>query len=82
MFDFHVDFVSRLTHYKPAFPSEDDLSGAATGLMRLQNTYRLAASELVDGRIPGDQKEKLSSADCYYLGVLFSASVLLPVPGR
>lgn len=38
--------------------------------MRLQNTYRLAPSELVEGKIPGDQKEEMSASDCYYLGTV------------
>ncbi|XP_062509259.1 prolyl 4-hydroxylase subunit alpha-1-like isoform X2 [Corticium candelabrum] len=64
------DFASLLSYYKPTFPNQDDLSGAATALMRLQNTYRIVPSEMVDGKIPGDQKEKLSSTDCYYLGTV------------
>lgn len=78
---FCLDFVSRLSHHKPTFPSRDDLSGAATALMRLQNTYRLMPSALVDGRIPGDQKEKMSASDCYYLGLFSSTIALLPVVG-
>ena len=45
--------------------------------MRLQNTYRLAASEIVDGKIPGDQKEMMSTSDCYYLGWFFSAAFII-----
>jgi prolyl 4-hydroxylase len=64
----HLDFIAHLSHYKPSFPSEGDLSGAATALRRLQNTYRLAAGEIVDGKIPGDQQEMMSASDCYHLG--------------
>ena len=33
------------------YPTEDDLTGAAVGLLRLQDTYRLDPSELTKGRI-------------------------------
>ena len=34
------------------FPSLEDLSGAAEAVIRLQDTYKLDTSSLVDGAIP------------------------------
>lgn len=36
---------------KLQFPKEEDLSGAAIALIRLQQTYNLNASDLANGRI-------------------------------
>ena len=57
-----------LDERRPLFPTSDDVSGAATALMRLQHTYALSAADIVDGQIPGDQKEPMAAADCFYLG--------------
>eukprot|EP00118_Oscarella_pearsei_P022728 m.265835 g.265835 ORF g.265835 m.265835 type:complete len:197 (+) comp40493_c2_seq24:122-712(+) len=62
------DFLAALEERRPLFPTPDDVSGAATALMRLQNTYALSAADIVNGRIPGDQKEPLAAADCFYVG--------------
>ena len=47
--------------------------------MRLQSTYRLEASAIVDGRIPGDQKERMSVSDCYYLGLFVCSDCMCAV---
>lgn len=51
------------------WPSEDDLVGAATGIFRLQDTYRLNSSDLVKGNINGmDYGTTMSAHDCFELG--------------
>jgi len=35
------------------FPDQEDLNGAATALMRLQDTYKLQTSEIAEGRLAG-----------------------------
>ena len=37
------------------WPDEEDLSGAATAVMRLQDTYRLETAQLAKGNIQGMQ---------------------------
>ena len=51
------------------WPSEEDLSGAAIGLLRLQDTYKLNASSLAKGIVNGNfYGTKLSAQDCFELG--------------
>ncbi|KAF2356993.1 Prolyl 4-hydroxylase alpha-subunit N-terminal [Trinorchestia longiramus] len=52
------------------WPDEEDLSGVATALMRLQDTYQLDTSRMAEGYIndmPPAYKQ-LSSSDCFELG--------------
>lgn len=41
------------TEYAPVLPSEEDLTGAALALIRLQDTYNLNMSEMAAGKISG-----------------------------
>jgi hypothetical protein len=41
------------TEYAPVMPSEEDLTGAALALIRLQDTYNLNMSEMAAGKISG-----------------------------
>ncbi|XP_054711189.1 prolyl 4-hydroxylase subunit alpha-1-like isoform X2 [Uloborus diversus] len=51
------------------FPDEEDLSGAASALMRLQDTYLLDTSTLARGEIQGTSPSaELSAGDCFELG--------------
>ncbi|CAI2349116.1 unnamed protein product [Caenorhabditis sp. 36 PRJEB53466] len=53
-------------NYGVRYPTADDLSGAATGLLRLQDTYRLDTKDLADGKIYSDQGNYTFSArDCF-----------------
>ncbi|CAD6198963.1 unnamed protein product [Caenorhabditis auriculariae] len=53
-------------NYGVRYPTEEDLSGAATGLLRLQDTYRLDTKEIADGRIYSDQGNYTFDArDCF-----------------
>ncbi|UJR10274.1 hypothetical protein I4U23_014481 [Adineta vaga] len=51
------------------FPSFEDYTGSATGLLRLQDTYKLNTSQLANGEISVKFKSKeLSALECYDLG--------------
>ena len=51
------------------WPSEEDLNGAAVGLIRLQYTYHLDTESLSRGVLNGHQYETtLSAHDCFELG--------------
>lgn len=52
------------------WPDEEDLNGAATALMRLQDTYNLDTSQLARGQILGKKQayRELTAADCFELG--------------
>merc|ERR1711892_90233 len=66
-------FVANLTEQRDSFalkwPSDEDLNGAATGLMRLQDTYRLDTDSLSRGILNGQNYgPTLSAHDCFELG--------------
>lgn len=51
------------------FPSDEDLSGAAVALTRLQDTYRLSTASLARGELNGIKySSELTAADCFELG--------------
>uniref|UniRef100_A0A1B6MIZ2 procollagen-proline 4-dioxygenase n=1 Tax=Graphocephala atropunctata TaxID=36148 RepID=A0A1B6MIZ2_9HEMI len=51
------------------FPTDEDLTGAAVALMRLQDTYQLDTSSLARGELNGVQySTQLTAADCFELG--------------
>ncbi|XP_054719638.1 prolyl 4-hydroxylase subunit alpha-1-like [Uloborus diversus] len=51
------------------FPEEEDLTGAAEALLRLQDTYKLDTSSLARGQISGTkQSHELTANDCFELG--------------
>uniref|UniRef100_A0A1I7XB31 procollagen-proline 4-dioxygenase n=1 Tax=Heterorhabditis bacteriophora TaxID=37862 RepID=A0A1I7XB31_HETBA len=61
-------FIERISNanYGVRYPTEEDLTGAAIGLLRLQDTYRLDAKDLADGKIYRDQGNYTFSAkDCF-----------------
>ncbi|KAL1396875.1 hypothetical protein pipiens_010189 [Culex pipiens pipiens] len=52
-----------------ALPGEDDLQGVAEGLSRLQEVYRMKASELAQGKVNGERVvRELSVEECYWIG--------------
>ncbi|KAM9425937.1 prolyl 4-hydroxylase subunit alpha-1-like isoform 1-T2 [Pholidichthys leucotaenia] len=68
-------FISNLTIQRQYFPNDDDQTGAAKALIRLQDTYQLDTNTLSTGELPGlsssDRVTSLSSLtvdDCYDLG--------------
>ncbi|XP_042233562.1 prolyl 4-hydroxylase subunit alpha-1-like [Homarus americanus] len=52
------------------WPDEEDLTGVATALMRLQDTYNLDTAQLARGNINGKKQayRELTAADCFELG--------------
>lgn len=51
------------------FPSDEDLSGAAAALVRLQDTYRLDTVEVAKGRLNGVKySSDMSTHDCFEVG--------------
>lgn len=51
------------------FPDEEDLTGAAVALLRLQDTYHLDTASLARGHIQGVKPSpELSAGDCFELG--------------
>lgn len=51
------------------FPGEEDLSGAAIALLRLQDTYKLDAHDLANGIMHGEQiGHKLTAHDTFEVG--------------
>jgi prolyl 4-hydroxylase len=51
------------------FPSKEDLDGAATALLRLQDTYNLDTNQIAEGKISGTARAKpLTAHDCFELG--------------
>uniref|UniRef100_A0A1I8AHF3 procollagen-proline 4-dioxygenase n=1 Tax=Steinernema glaseri TaxID=37863 RepID=A0A1I8AHF3_9BILA len=63
-------FIRNFTETRTsAYPTAEDLSGAATGLLRLQDTYRLDTTDLANGKIRKIQYSRPFSAhDCFEIG--------------
>ncbi|XDV43051.1 hypothetical protein PO909_011601 [Leuciscus waleckii] len=62
-------FISNLTVQRQFFPTDEDQTGAAKALLRLQDTYRLSANTISNGDLPGVvHKSRMTVADCYELG--------------
>uniref|UniRef100_A0A0K0DVC8 procollagen-proline 4-dioxygenase n=2 Tax=Strongyloides stercoralis TaxID=6248 RepID=A0A0K0DVC8_STRER len=60
------DFVNAHTR---GFPADEDLNGAAIGLLRLQDTYRLDTKDLTEGIIYGKKKsERMTIEDIFEVG--------------
>uniref|UniRef100_A0A7N6BX22 procollagen-proline 4-dioxygenase n=1 Tax=Anabas testudineus TaxID=64144 RepID=A0A7N6BX22_ANATE len=65
-------FISNLTIQRQYFPNDDDQTGAAKALMRLQDTYQLDTNTISSGQLPGQhrllQQTTLAVDDCFDLG--------------
>ncbi|XP_061915086.1 prolyl 4-hydroxylase subunit alpha-1-like isoform X2 [Entelurus aequoreus] len=62
-------FISNLTIQRQYFPTDDDQTGAAKALLRLQDTYKLDSNTIATGNLPGATHKTLMTAeDCYELG--------------
>ncbi|KAL1123070.1 hypothetical protein AAG570_002158 [Ranatra chinensis] len=69
--DLSQEVAQNLTEYRKylKFPTDEDLTGAATALMRLQDTYKIDTASLARGELNGVQySSQLSAADCFELG--------------
>ncbi|KAM4748197.1 prolyl 4-hydroxylase subunit alpha-2 isoform 2-T2 [Rhinophrynus dorsalis] len=62
-------FIANLTSQREFFPSEEDETGAAKALMRLQDTYKLDPDTISKGKLPGSKYiSSLSADDCFGMG--------------
>ncbi|CAH2277008.1 prolyl 4-hydroxylase subunit alpha-2 isoform X1 [Pelobates cultripes] len=62
-------FIANLTIQREFFPSEEDETGAAKALMRLQDTYKLDPDTIAKGKLPGSKYiSSLSADDCFGMG--------------
>ncbi|KAF7669100.1 hypothetical protein LDENG_00247710 [Lucifuga dentata] len=62
-------FISNLTIQRQYFPTDEDQTGAAKALLRLQDTYRLDANTISTGDLPGvTYKSRMTVEDCFELG--------------
>ncbi|XP_053495598.1 prolyl 4-hydroxylase subunit alpha-1a isoform X2 [Ictalurus furcatus] len=71
--DMSDGFISNLTIHRQYFPSDEDQTGAAKALLRLQDTYKLEAQAISTGDLPGlpadlPYKGTLAVEDCFELG--------------
>uniref|UniRef100_A0A8C6P0I8 Prolyl 4-hydroxylase subunit alpha-1 n=1 Tax=Nothobranchius furzeri TaxID=105023 RepID=A0A8C6P0I8_NOTFU len=69
-------FISNLTIQRQHFPTEEDQTGAAKALLRLQDTYKLDANTISTGNLPGvKHKSQMTVEDCYELGKIAYSDV-------
>lgn len=69
-------FISNLTIQRQYFPTDEDQTGAAKALLRLQDTYRLDANTISTGDLPGvKHKSPMTVEDCYELGKIAYSDV-------
>uniref|UniRef100_A0A673KA04 procollagen-proline 4-dioxygenase n=1 Tax=Sinocyclocheilus rhinocerous TaxID=307959 RepID=A0A673KA04_9TELE len=68
--DMSDGFISNLTIQRQYFPNDEDQTGAAKALLRLQDTYQLDTQTISSGDLPGDSpfKSTLTVEDCFELG--------------
>uniref|UniRef100_A0A8C9XEV7 Prolyl 4-hydroxylase subunit alpha-1 n=1 Tax=Sander lucioperca TaxID=283035 RepID=A0A8C9XEV7_SANLU len=69
-------FISNLTIQRQHFPTDEDQTGAAKALLRLQDTYKLDANTISTGDLPGVKYKSLMTVeDCYELGKIAYSDV-------
>ncbi|XP_039766163.1 prolyl 4-hydroxylase subunit alpha-2 isoform X3 [Ornithorhynchus anatinus] len=62
-------FIANLTVQRQFFPTEEDETGAAKALMRLQDTYKLDPDTIAKGDLPGTKyRSTLTADDCFGMG--------------
>uniref|UniRef100_A0A8C2FE12 procollagen-proline 4-dioxygenase n=1 Tax=Cyprinus carpio TaxID=7962 RepID=A0A8C2FE12_CYPCA len=71
--DMSDGFISNLTIQRQYFPNDEDQTGAAKALLRLQDTYQLDTQTISSGDLPGVTtsspfKSTLKVDDCFELG--------------
>ncbi|KAI4890596.1 hypothetical protein NFI96_032420, partial [Prochilodus magdalenae] len=71
--DMSDGFISNLTIQRQYFPNDEDQTGAAKALLRLQDTYKLDTNTISTGDLPGvtselPYKSTLTVDDCFELG--------------
>uniref|UniRef100_A0A8C9XEP0 Prolyl 4-hydroxylase subunit alpha-1 n=1 Tax=Sander lucioperca TaxID=283035 RepID=A0A8C9XEP0_SANLU len=70
-------FISNLTIQRQHFPTDEDQTGAAKALLRLQDTYKLDANTISTGDLPGNSLtfSLMTVEDCYELGKIAYSDV-------
>ncbi|XP_027825750.1 prolyl 4-hydroxylase subunit alpha-2 isoform X3 [Ovis aries] len=64
-----ADFIANLSVQRQFFPTDEDETGAAKALMRLQDTYKLDPDTISKGELPGTKYQAvLSVDDCFGMG--------------
>lgn len=48
-----LGFISNMTIQRQSFPNDEDQTGAAKALLRLQDTYKLDTNTISRGNLPG-----------------------------
>uniref|UniRef100_A0A671PZ26 Prolyl 4-hydroxylase subunit alpha-1 n=1 Tax=Sinocyclocheilus anshuiensis TaxID=1608454 RepID=A0A671PZ26_9TELE len=71
--DMSDGFISNLTIQRQYFPNDEDQTGAAKALLRLQDTYQLDSQIISSGDLPGVTtglpfKSTMTVEDCFELG--------------
>ncbi|XP_038564326.1 prolyl 4-hydroxylase subunit alpha-2 isoform X5 [Micropterus salmoides] len=62
-------FISNMSVHRQYFPDEEDETGAAKALMRLQDTYQLDSEAFSRGKLPGMHSNALLTVDdCFDMG--------------
>lgn len=57
------DFIANLSVQRQFFPTDEDETGAAKALMRLQDTYKLDPDTISKGGLPGTKYQAVPSVD-------------------
>ncbi|XP_036080456.1 prolyl 4-hydroxylase subunit alpha-2 isoform X6 [Rousettus aegyptiacus] len=69
--DSAAGFIANLSVQRQFFPTDEDETGAAKALMRLQDTYKLDSDTISKGELPGTKYQAVMSADdCFGMGRL------------
>uniref|UniRef100_A0A8B9KXV3 procollagen-proline 4-dioxygenase n=1 Tax=Astyanax mexicanus TaxID=7994 RepID=A0A8B9KXV3_ASTMX len=69
-------FISNLTVQRQHFPTDEDQTGAAKALLRLQDTYQLSSRAISAGDLPGViHKSRMTVEDCFELGKIAYSDV-------
>uniref|UniRef100_A0A7N6C0B6 procollagen-proline 4-dioxygenase n=1 Tax=Anabas testudineus TaxID=64144 RepID=A0A7N6C0B6_ANATE len=62
-------FISNMSTHRQYFPDEEDKTGAARALMRLQDTYQLDSEAFSKGKLPGVHSNVILTVDdCFDMG--------------
>lgn len=65
------EFLDKLNSKTQNFPTGEDLNGAGTALLRLQDTYALTTDKLARGDLQGiSESAELTSDDCFLLATI------------
>jgi hypothetical protein len=67
--NFFPDIKKRFENESIGFPTENDLSGAISGLLRLQKNYKLKSADLANGNLNGRMTgSELTTHDLFVIG--------------